>query len=148
MIVESGPRPGRSGPEPTAPGCGEEHDGRSVLHLLVVGQGFEEHPAFRTAANEEPRLRLCGRVYDVPRYLAAADVFLFPSRGEGLSNAMLEALAHGLPCVASRIPANAELLAEGAGLLAPPKACNCPVGGRRCYEWGHTPSERRLRAGA
>lgn len=94
---------------------------RPRCHLLVVGEGFVEDPAFRAAAQESPRLRLIGRVLDVPRYLAAADALLFPSRGEGLSNTLLEALALGLPCVASGIPTNCELLGEGAGLLAPPE---------------------------
>lgn len=93
---------------------------RPRCHLLVVGEGFTTDLAFRAAAQESPRLHLCGRVLDVPRYLAAADALLFPSRGEGLSNALLEALALGLPCVASGIPANVEVL-EGAGLLAPPE---------------------------
>lgn len=89
--------------------------------LLIVGEGFVEDTAFRAAASESGRLRLCGRVNDVPRYLAAADALLFPSRGEGLSNAVLEAMAHGVPIVASGIAANAELLREGAGLLAAPE---------------------------
>jgi glycosyltransferase involved in cell wall biosynthesis len=94
---------------------------RPRCHLLVVGEGFPEDPRFQRAAQECPRLRLCGRVNDVPRYLLAADVLLHPSRGEGLSNTLLEALSMGVPCVASGIRANTELLRDGAGLLAPPE---------------------------
>lgn len=51
---------------------------------------------------------------------ARADALVHPSRAEGLSNALLEAMASGLPCAASDIPPNRELLAGGkAGLLFP-----------------------------
>ncbi len=94
---------------------------RPRCHLLILGDGFPEDPRFQRIAAECPRVRLCGRVSDVPRYLAAADVLLHPSRGEGLSNTLLEALSMGVPCVASGIRANAELLRGGAGLLSPPE---------------------------
>jgi glycosyltransferase involved in cell wall biosynthesis len=59
-----------------------------------------------------------GRQTDVYNYLAAADVFLFPSETEGLSNALIEAMASGLPCVVSDIPGNRQLITpEQDGLL-------------------------------
>ncbi|MDW8281236.1 MAG: glycosyltransferase family 4 protein [Myxococcales bacterium] len=93
---------------------------RPRCHLFALGKGFPTDARFQRAALVSSRLRLPGRVADVTRYLAAADVLIHPSRGEGLSNALLEAMAHGLACVASGIQANVELLA-GAGLLAPPE---------------------------
>lgn len=49
-----------------------------------------------------------------------ADCFVLPSRVEGMSNALLEAMAAGLPCVANDIPPNREVLDDGAaGLLVP-----------------------------
>jgi glycosyltransferase involved in cell wall biosynthesis len=95
---------------------------RPRCHLLLLGEGFLEDARFLGAASESPRFRVQGRVHDVQRYLRAADVLLHPSRGEGLSNSLLEALAMGVPCVASGIAANVELLACGAGLLAPPES--------------------------
>jgi glycosyltransferase involved in cell wall biosynthesis len=58
---------------------------------------------------------------EVPAVLKACDVFYLPSHTEGLSNAMLEAMACGLPCVASRTGGNSELLEDGrSGYLVPP----------------------------
>jgi glycosyltransferase involved in cell wall biosynthesis len=58
-------------------------------------------------------------VSDVHSHLRAADVFLLPSRAEGLSNALLEAMACGLACVATPASGSAGLLADGRGLLIP-----------------------------
>jgi glycosyltransferase involved in cell wall biosynthesis len=60
-----------------------------------------------------------GHVADVPRHLTEADIFVLPSRcGEGMSNALLEAMAAGCACVASDIVANREVLEQGRlGLL-------------------------------
>jgi glycosyltransferase involved in cell wall biosynthesis len=71
------------------------------------------------------RTHLLGEVdgSDVPTLLAAADVFGLPSSYEGMSNALLEALAAGLPIIASDIPAQTEVLtlpgAEPVGILVP-----------------------------
>jgi glycosyltransferase involved in cell wall biosynthesis len=55
---------------------------------------------------------------DVPDLLRAADVFAFPSHQEGLPNALLEAQASGLPCVATALPGCKEALADGeTGML-------------------------------
>jgi L-malate glycosyltransferase len=52
--------------------------------------------------------------------MAAADVLVLPSRQEGLSNALLEAMAAGLPVIASRVGGNVELVRDGhTGLLFP-----------------------------
>lgn len=55
------------------------------------------------------RVRFRGQVEDVVPHLSAADGFVFPSRHEGLALAYLEALAAGLPVIASAIPANREV---------------------------------------
>lgn len=61
-----------------------------------------------------------GQRSDVPDLLAAADLFVFPSRFEGLGGAVLEAMAMQVPIVASDVPAVRELLADGVrGALVP-----------------------------
>ena len=58
-------------------------------------------------------VRLLGWREDVPRLLGALDIFALPSRWEGLPLAIIEAMATGLPVVASDIPGNRDLVDEG-----------------------------------
>lgn len=58
------------------------------------------------------RVRLLGYRDDVDALCRAADVFLFPSRREGLALSVLEAMAAGLPVVCSRIRGNVDLIEE------------------------------------
>ena len=67
------------------------------------------------------RVQLLGHRADVDKILAAADLFVFPSFAEGMSNALLEALAAGLPVVASDIDANRAIIDHREnGLLVKP----------------------------
>jgi glycosyltransferase involved in cell wall biosynthesis len=69
------------------------------------------------------KVKFWGRVNDVSAYLAQADMFVLPSRAEGMSNALLEAMAYGLPCVATRISGNVGLIQHGeTGLLVTPES--------------------------
>jgi len=81
-------------------------------HLLVVGDGPErsvlEAKADRLGIDES--VTFAGLRDDVPDLLAAMDVFVFPSHYEGLPGALLEAMAAGLPCVATPVDGNGELL--------------------------------------
>ena len=66
-------------------------------------------------------VRLVGRVEDARSILWALDIFAMPSLGEGLGVAMLEAMACGLPCVASRIGGMVDAVDEGcSGMLVAP----------------------------
>jgi len=92
--------------------------------LLIMGRG-ELEDALKEQVN---RLGLEGQVWflgmrnDIPKLLGALDVFVLPSLSEGLSLALLEAMAAGLPAVATRVGGNAELVVEGeTGILVPPK---------------------------
>lgn len=63
-----------------------------------------------------------GATLDVPDYLRAADLFVLPSRREGLPVALLEAMACGLPCIASRLAGSTDTIIDDGdnGLLIPP----------------------------
>ncbi|MGH9268194.1 MAG: glycosyltransferase family 4 protein, partial [Acidimicrobiales bacterium] len=83
--------------------------------LLIAGEGNERLAlahAFQDAGLS-PSVHLLGQRVDVPTLLAEADVFVFPSLSEGLGNAVIEAIAAGLPVVAFRIPALNEMVEDG-----------------------------------
>ena len=92
------------------------------LRLILVGEGTlrGEIEALLTREGIRDRVWLAGSRDDVPALLAALDVFVLPSLAEGISNTLLEAMACGLPVVATRVGGNAELVSEGeTGLLVP-----------------------------
>jgi glycosyltransferase involved in cell wall biosynthesis len=66
------------------------------------------------------RFRFDGGVTDLRQHLAAADIFVLPSRSEGFSNAIVEAMAASLPVVATNVGGNAEAVNDGiSGFLVP-----------------------------
>ena len=81
-------------------------------HILVAGDG-PLRAALEDRYGDHPRVHLMGAVDDVAELLSAADVFVSMSRSEGLPNAVMEAMACGLPCVLSDIPPHREML-DGA----------------------------------
>jgi predicted dehydrogenase/glycosyltransferase involved in cell wall biosynthesis len=90
--------------------------------LLLAGAGpLMADVARRIAAcGLAGSVRLLGHRDDLPELMAAADLLVLPSRFEGLSLVALEAMAAGLPIVASDAPGNAEMLEHGrSGWLAP-----------------------------
>ncbi|MBN1514546.1 MAG: glycosyltransferase [Phycisphaerae bacterium] len=93
------------------------------LQLLIVGEGPEQ-PRLQELVGESgmsDHVHFAGRRSDVPRLLRMADLFVFPSRTEGLPNSLLEAMAAGLPIVATNVPGNCDVLTDGkTGLLVPP----------------------------
>lgn len=104
---------------------------RPDVHLLIIGDGPLRGPLQRLAdtlqltampAPAHPNgIHFLGHRQDVPRLLAALDLFVLPSLWEGLPYVLLEAGAAGLPVVATAIPGNVDLIEEGrTGLLAPP----------------------------
>lgn len=90
--------------------------------LVIVGDG-PYRPALEAlveSSSESGSIRLVGRRDDVPTVLDAMDVFVFPSHFEGLPNALMEAMAAGLPVVATPVDGNAELVSEGeTGVFVP-----------------------------
>ncbi len=63
-----------------------------------------------------------GKISDLRRYLAKATIFVLPSRSEGFSNALIEAMAAGVPAIATDVGGNAEAIQNGkSGLILPPE---------------------------
>jgi len=68
------------------------------------------------------RIQFTGGVTDLRRYLTEADIFVLPSRSEGFSNAIIEAMAASLPVVATDVGGNAEAVENGVnGYIVPPE---------------------------
>jgi glycosyltransferase involved in cell wall biosynthesis len=87
--------------------------------LLLAGDGAEE-PRLRAAAADPRvagRIRLLPTLEDPAELYRVADVYASSSTTEGMSNAVLEAMASGLPVVANRASGMAELLHGGGGVL-------------------------------
>lgn len=102
--------------------------GREDIHYVIAGNGPKEEALRQQAAalGLGGRLHLLGYRRDVPELLAAADLFVFPSYREGLSVALMEAMANGLPCAVSRIRGNTDLIdAEGGAHFDPHKVETC-----------------------
>lgn len=73
------------------------------------------------ATAAEADVVLLGRSDEIPSFLAALDVFVLPSYSEGMPNSLLEAMATGLPVVASDIPGVSDIIqSPKTGILVPP----------------------------
>jgi glycosyltransferase involved in cell wall biosynthesis len=93
------------------------------VHLALVGDGplLGSLAARIDVAGIQPRVHLTGIRSDIPDVLMASDAFVLPSLWEGLPMALLEAMASGLPIIASRVAGTEEVLAgTDAGLLVEP----------------------------
>lgn len=92
------------------------------VHLVLAGDGpiRAELQAQVDAVGLTPRVHFLGPRRDVPSLLKACDVFAFPSRTEGLPNALLEAMAAGCAIVATDVSGNRDLLEHNrTGLTVP-----------------------------
>jgi glycosyltransferase involved in cell wall biosynthesis len=93
------------------------------LFYVIIGDGsaraeIEAYVRYHHATND---ILLCGFVLDAKQYLRAGDVFILPSRKEGLPYAILEAGAAGLPTIASNVCGIPEIITNGThGILFPP----------------------------
>lgn len=96
------------------------------FHLFICGDGVQEAElkALVAELDVESQVHFLGFRRDVYRLCSAADLFLFSSYQEGLPVAVMEAMACGLPIVASAIRGNTDLIDPGKGgyLVAPDDA--------------------------
>lgn len=94
------------------------------VSLVVVGEGRDRDALGLLSAAERRRVAMLGRVVheDLPPYHAAADVFASPATGqESFGITLVEAMAAGLPVVATDIPGYREVVTDQVdGLLVPP----------------------------
>lgn len=91
--------------------------GNSKLHLLICGKGpmLDELKELVKELNLENQIHFLGFRTDVKELLQIADIFLFTTYQEGLPRSMMEAMSAGLPCVASKIRGNVDLIEDGKG---------------------------------
>ncbi len=92
----------------------------SDWRFVLVGGGRDEAD-LRAAGARDSRVIFTGHVDNVGDHLAALDIFVFPSRHEGLGSTLLDAMQAGLPIVASAVDGIPEIIEhEINGLLVPP----------------------------
>jgi glycosyltransferase involved in cell wall biosynthesis len=124
--------------DPVAVFTGRLHEGKGLIDLIrawrkvvnvhsrarlwIVGEGPQREALFNEIREQEllGAVLLPGSFDTVEDVLAAADLFLLPSYEEGMSLSLLEAMAAGVPVIASDIPGNRRLIThEQTGLLLP-----------------------------
>ncbi len=135
---------------------------KSRLRLVMIGDGplRAEAQGLLDRAGVADLAWLPGERHDVADVLRGLDCFVLPSLAEGISNTILEAMASGLPVIATRVGGNPELVIEGAtGALVPvgdPEAmaqailtyAHQPEYARTAGQAGRTEIERRFSMGA
>ena len=86
--------------------------GNASLQYFICGDGPEKNKLKKIAKDLGviDQIHFLGYRTDVKELLKAADIFLFTSKQEGLARSLMEAMANGLPCIASRIRGNIDLL--------------------------------------
>ena len=95
------------------------------LRLVIIGDGpcRKECLALLHQAGMQTRAWLPGTRDDIAQLMRSMDMFVLPSLAEGSSNTILEAMASGLPVVATRVGGNVDLVQAGwSGVLVPPKS--------------------------
>jgi glycosyltransferase involved in cell wall biosynthesis len=120
------------------------------VRLAVAGDGDRREDLERLARerNVEHRLTLLGTRDDVPRLLDEADGYVLSSAWEGLPNSLMEAAAHRLPCVATRVGGVEEVLEDArSGWVVPPGDPEALAGAMRAA-CEAAPEERDRRAAA
>jgi glycosyltransferase involved in cell wall biosynthesis len=135
---------------------------KTPANLLLVGPGPERERLKEQAEalGIAERVQFVGAVDDAAEVLRAADIFVLPSVAEGMSNSLLEAMATALPCVASGIGGNIDLIDDGrtGRLVAEPtpvawakvlvELLDDPEGGRRLGLAARERIEREFSQGA
>jgi glycosyltransferase involved in cell wall biosynthesis len=117
------------------------------FRLEVAGDGPCREDLHRLAGELglAGRVRFLGQVRDVAALLARAGLFVLSSLSEGVSLTLLEAMAGGLPVVATRVGGNPEVVADDTGLLVPPADPDA-LAAALLHLWQDSGERRRLGA--
>ena len=87
------------------------------IHYVLCGVGDKKHELVSLAKknNLELNIHFLGYRHDIPQLLKSCDIYAISSYREGLSRSLMEAMAAGLPCIASKIRGNIDLIENGKG---------------------------------
>jgi glycosyltransferase involved in cell wall biosynthesis len=95
-------------------------------HLQIVGQG--DVPAYKDYVQQieiNESVTFAGKQTNIDQILSDADIFVLPSRREGMSNALMEAMVRGMPVVVTDISGSQDLVEDGiSGIVVPPADIN------------------------
>ncbi|WP_158943854.1 glycosyltransferase family 4 protein [Granulicella sp. S190] len=93
----------------------------SIAGDVLEPEYFTELQTLVSDLKLSDRFHFAGGVKNLQLYLAEAEIFVLPSRSEGFSNAIVEAMAASLPVIATDVGGNAEAVADGvSGIIVPP----------------------------
>jgi len=97
-------------------------DEKCLRFSIVIVGGGDDSGSIRALFKGLRNIRVIfvGHQSNVVRFLAASDLFVFPSLHENLSNALIEALSFGLPVIATAVGGNVEVINNGGGVLVNP----------------------------
>jgi len=100
------------------------------FRVMIAGEGHHLKDLTRLAQNLSVPVTFLGRRNDVSSLLSAFDIYVQSSRYEGMSNALLEALAAGLPCAATAVDGTLDFAKDGENMLLikPDDATSLAVG--------------------
>ncbi|MBS0554482.1 MAG: glycosyltransferase, partial [Proteobacteria bacterium] len=118
--------------------------------LVIAGDGplRPQVEAEVLASGCADRIWLAGERKDVPEFMRGLDLFVLPSLSEGISNTILEAMASGLPVVATDVGGNGELVVVGAtGTLVPAADPAAMADALMCYAADAAPRQSHGAAG-
>ncbi len=93
--------------------------GRKDVHYIIAGKGelMDYLKELSKNLGISDQVHFLGYCDNVKNWYQVSDIFVFPSLREGLSVALMEAMACGLPCVVSKIRGNIDLIDENGGAL-------------------------------
>jgi glycosyltransferase involved in cell wall biosynthesis len=96
-------------------------DASPDVRIVLAGEGLDPRLVAGTVVAGEARIHCLGPRRDIPSLLRDATVLVLTSDNEGMPNVVLEALASGLPVVATDVGDLAQMLPPGCGALVPPE---------------------------